>query len=317
MAIPPVTTGLFQGQRSATGKPLFSNDMHLTINSPGIWMQMHQVIPGKLNVTGVMFAGEPFIVAGHNTTIAWGMTNMFADDVDLFREKINPANSDQYLFNNDWKNISVRSEIIRVRGGSRDSFNVRSTHRGPVISGLKNTGDEAVSMKWAGLDKSNEIKAVYLLNRAKNWEDFRSAIRHFTTLSQNIAYADTSGNIGLCAAGGIPLRKNTVILLRDGETDESDWKGYLPFEKLPSCYNPENGYVSSANNKSAGDDYPFYISTIYATPFRINRIRQLLEQKDVYSVDDFKRIINDQHSDCASHMVPYILRIKDRIFSIV
>ena len=105
------------GKKTETGIPILSNDMHLGLSSPGIWFQMHQVIPGKLNVTGVAVPGEPFIVAGHNERIAWGMTNLMVDDVDLFSEKINPDNNDQYLFNGEWKDMKVRKEIIRIKGG--------------------------------------------------------------------------------------------------------------------------------------------------------------------------------------------------------
>jgi penicillin amidase len=300
------------GNRSATGKPLLSNDMHLTINSPGVWMQMHQVIPGKLNVTGVMFAGEPFIVAGHNDKIAWGMTNMFVDDIDLFSETINPENPGQYLFNGDWKEMVERKEQIKIRGGSTDTFIIRSTHRGPVISGLKKTGKESVSMKWSGLEASNEIKAVSLLNKASGWDDFKIALSGFKTINQNFIYADTDGNIGMISGGGIPIRKNNGVFIRNGTTDEYDWTGYLPSEKQPFTFNPGKGYVSSANNRTVRSDYPYYISTIYVSPYRINRIRQLLDQKDIFSVDDFKTMINDQHSDCARHLVPYILKLKNR-----
>jgi len=224
------------GKRSATGKPLLSNDMHLTINSPGVWMQMHQVIPGKVNVTGVMFAGEPFIVAGHNEKIAWGMTNMFVDDIDLFSETINPEDTSQYLFNGEWKDMLERTEQIKIRGGSTDTFIIRSTHRGPVISELKNTGKESVSMQWSGLDESNEIKAVFLLNKASDWNDFKTALSGFRTINQNFIYADTDGNIGMFSGGGIPIRKDNGIFIRDGKTDEYDWKGYLPPELQPFTY---------------------------------------------------------------------------------
>jgi penicillin G amidase len=298
------------GKKSATGKPLFSNDMHLTITSPGIWMQMHQVVPGELNVTGVLFAGEPFIVAGHNEKIAWGMTNMFVDAIDLYREKINPDNPNQYFFNGNWKDMSIRKERISIRGGAVDTFIIKFTHRGPIISGFKNTGEDAISMKWSGFDESNEIKAVSLLNNASDWKDFKSALGNFRTINQNFAYADTNGNIGMFSGGGIPLRKNTGLLIRDGTTDEYDWKGYLPSNMQPITYNPGKGYVSSANNKVVENNYPYYISSVYIAPYRINRISELLDQKDILNIDDFKRIINDQYSGCAKHFVPYILDLK-------
>jgi penicillin amidase len=237
------------GKRSETGKPLLSNDMHLTFGSPGTWMQMHQVVPGKLNVTGVLIPGEPFIVAGHNEKIAWGMTNLMVDGVDLFAEKINPDNFNQYYFNGEWKKMDLREEIIRIKGGRQDTSITRYTRHGPVISGFQNVGNAALSMRWSGNDISDEIRSIYLIDRASGWSDFRTAISTFRTVSQNFVYADIEGNIGLNAGGGIPLRKPNGNLPRNGETGEFDWKGFVPFEQFPFCYNPEKGYVSSANKK--------------------------------------------------------------------
>jgi penicillin amidase len=299
------------GRRTETGKPVLSNDMHLSFGSPGIWIQMHQVIPGKLNVTGVVVPGQPMVVAGHNQRIAWGMTNLMVDDIDLFAEKINPENENQYFFNGEWKNMVVKNEIIKIKGGDADTLQIRYTHRGPVISGFRKIDDACLTMRWSGYDYSDEIKAVYLLNRAADWEEFRTAISSFRSVSQNFVYADTEGNIGLNTGGGIAIRKGSGTSIRNGETDEFDWKGYVPFEQLPFSYNPENGYVSSANNKTVPDDYPYYISTGFELPYRINRIRQMLDEKEIFSIEDFKRMINDQHSNYAALMTPYILRLND------
>lgn len=299
------------GEKSETGKPILSNDMHLGLSSPGIWIQVHQVIPGKLNVTGVVVPGEPFIVAGHNEKIAWGMTNLMVDDIDLFSEKINPENGNQYFFNNEWKDIVVREEIIKVKGGREDTLSLSFTHRGPVISGFRDINDAVLTMRWSGYDESDELRAVYLLNRASNWEDFRSALSSFRSVSQNFAYADVEGNIGLNTGGGIPVREGYGSIIRNGETDKFDWKGYVSFENLPTSFNPENGYVSSANNKTVSDEYPWYISFRFYPPFRIERIRQMLGEKEKVGIDDFKRMITDQHSLYAAMLTPHILKLKD------
>jgi len=300
------------GKKTETGKPILSNDMHLGFGSPGIWFQMHQVIPGKLNVTGVAVPGQPFIVCGHNEKIAWGMTNLMVDDVDLFTEKINPENDNQYYFNGEWKNMVVRKEIINIKGGILDSVIIKYTHRGPIVSGYREIEDAALSMRWSGYDYSDELRTVCLLNRASGWDDFRSAIKTFRSVSQNFVYADVDGNIGLNTGGGIPIRQGNGVFIRNGETEESDWKGFVPFEQLPSSFNPEKGYVSSANNKTVDDDYPYYISSAFALPYRISRIRKMLDEKEIFNMDDFKRMITDQHSEFAALMTPFILKVNDR-----
>jgi penicillin amidase len=301
------------GSKTETGMPVLSNDMHLGLNSPGIWMQIHEVVPGKLDVTGVAVPGQPFIVAGHNSKIAWGMTNLMVDDIDLFAETINPENENQYFFNGEWKNLLLREEIINIKGEEPDTLVIKSTHRGPLISGFRDINDAVLSMRWSGYDKSNELKAVYKLNRATNWDEFREAISNFNSISQNFAYADVAGNIGLNTGGGVPVRKGFGSIIRNGETEEFDWKGFVPFEQLPSSFNPPSGFVSSANNKTVSGDYPFYISFRYSAPYRINRIREMLTEKEKFGIDDFKTMITDQHSNYAAMLVPFILKLKNKL----
>ena len=295
------------GSKSVTGKPLLANDMHLLIFAPGIWYQMHQVVDGELNVTGVALPGTPLIVAGHNDRIAWGFTNVMNDDVDFYREKINPANPSEYEFNGAWRVMEERRETIRIRKGKPVEKSLRFTHRGPIISESKGIKDAALSMRWVGSDLSNELRAVYRLNRAGNWEEFTGAVREFRALSQNIVYADVDGNIGLYCCAGVPIRKGGIGIA-PGETDEYDWKGYVPFEELPHVYNPPSGVVSSANNKTAPDDYPYYISYLFFPPYRIDRIREMLSEKDKLSVADFQAM----HLDVRSKLVE---RMKDELLA--
>jgi penicillin G amidase len=304
------------GKRTETGKPVLSNDMHLGLSAPGIWIQIHQVIPGKLNVTGVAVPGEPFIVAGHNEKIAWGMTNLMVDDIDLFAEKINSENQNQYYFNDAWKNMMIREEIVKIKGGSADTLKIKFTHRGPLVSEFRGITDGLLSMRWSGYDESDELKAVYQINRASDWDEFRTAISTFRSVSQNFAYADVDGNIGLNTGGGIPVRKGYGSIIRSGVTDEFDWKGYVPFVQLPTSYNPETGYVSSANNKTVSDDYPYYISFSFYPPYRIGRIREMLDEKEIFGIEDFKRMITDQHSAYAALLTPFILRLKSKASSL-
>jgi len=289
------------GEKSLTGMPLMANDMHLGLSAPGIWYQMHHVIEGELNVTGLTIPGEPWIVAGHNENIAWGMTNIMVDDIDLYLEKINPDNPDEYRFNNDWHKMEVRREKILLKGGEVIEKELRFTHRGPIISEFKDI-PQSISMRWIGNDYSNEIRSVFLLNEAGNWEDFKDAIKTFNAVSQNFVYADVEGNIGLYAGGGIPIRKGNGFSILPGETDEFDWTGKVPFDELPHSFNPSCGFVASANNKTVDENYPYYISTYFYHPYRINRIRELLTAKEKLSIRDFQDIQRDQKSKLAEKL---------------
>ncbi|MBT3176299.1 MAG: penicillin acylase family protein [Desulfobacula sp.] len=302
------------GKKSVTGKPIFANDMHLGLNAPGLWYQMHQTIKGKLNVTGVVLPGQPFVIAGHNDKIAWGMTNVMVDDMDFYLEKINPDNPDQYEFMGEFKDFEIHPEIIKIKGKKSVTKQNRFTHRGPIISKFKKLGDETITMKWLGNEMSNELRSVFLLNRAKNWDEFKNAVKTFTAVSQNINYADIDGNIGLYCSAGVPIRKKgDGLSIVPGWTDEYDWEGIVPFEQLPHSYNPESGYVSSANGKTAPDNYPYHISYWYALHYRIDRIRQMLEEKEKLSVEDFQKMHGDFKSRFAMELMPLITKELNKI----
>ncbi len=296
------------GEKSETGMPIMANDMHLGLMAPGIWYQMHQVIEGKLNVTGVALPGAPYIIAGHNEDISWGMTNVSVDDLDFYLETINPADSNQYLLDGQWQDMTIVKEEIPVKGADEPAVRInRYTHRGPVISEFKGLKDKVMSARWQGREFSNELRTVHLLNRAGNWDDFRNALSTFNSVSQNVVYADRSGNIGLQTSAGVPIRHSGGILVYPGDTSLYDWQGTVPFEELPNSYNPECGYVSSANNKTVDGDYPYYIGSWYSLPWRIGRIREMLDEKEVFGTEDFKRMLRDQHSHFAMHMTPLYL----------
>jgi penicillin G amidase len=290
--------------KSTTGKPILANDMHLGFMAPGIWYQMHHVIEGELNVTGVVLPGQPFVIAGHNERIAWGMTNVMLDDIDFYLETVSPDNPHRYLFMGEWKEMEVRTEIIKTGKNSSVEREILFTHRGPVISGFKELEEEVISMRWIGNEFSNELRGVYLLNRAGNWEDFREAAANFISVSQNINYADVDGNIGLQTAAGVPVRKGEGLFIVSGEDDTYDWQGLVPFDELPYSYNPPAGFVVSANNRTVPEDYPYYISRWFDQPYRYERIREMLMEKESFSPADFKRMLADKKSHLAAGMLP-------------
>ncbi|MCG6188204.1 penicillin acylase family protein [Maribellus maritimus] len=294
------------GKKSKTGKPILANDMHLGLFAPGIWYQIHQSVPGKLNVTGLAIPGQPFIIAGHNDSIAWGMTNVMVDDLDFYAEKLN-EDSTKYLFDGEWKDLIIQEEIIKTKEGDEIHETLKFTHRGPLVNRFKHEKETPLSVRWLGNEMSNEIRTVFLLNRANNWSDFRDAVKTFISVSQNIVYADVEGNIGLQCSAGIPVREGNGIQIYPGDSSKYDWKGIVPFEELPYELNPGRGYVSSANNKTVPDDYPYYVSHWFAVPNRINRIREMLQEKEKLGIEDFKKMHADYKSKKAEKFTPVFL----------
>ncbi|MCD6354135.1 MAG: penicillin acylase family protein [Prolixibacteraceae bacterium] len=294
------------GKKSTSGKPLLANDMHLGLFAPGIWYQMHQNIEGKLNVTGLILPGQPFVIAGHNDSIAWGITNVMVDDLDFYAETLN-KDSTKYLLNGEWKDLLVKNEIVKTKEGDELHEILKFTHRGPIINRFKSEKETPLSIRWLGNEMSNEIRTVYLLNRANNWVDFRNAVKTFKSVSQNIVYADAAGNIGLQCSAGVPIRSGDGLRIFPGDTTLSDWKGLVPFEELPFEFNPARGYVSSANNKTVPEGYPYYISYWFAVPNRIDRIREMLEEKEKLGIADFQKMHSDFKSKKAEKMIPEFL----------
>ncbi len=283
------------GFKTRSGRAILGNDMHLGYFAPGIWYQMHCVVNGKLNISGLAIPGQPFIICGHNDKIAWGMTNVGVEDTDFYIERLNP-DSTMYFFKQGWAALETREERIRVKSAKDVIRKIRFTHRGPIISQMQNYKEAIISMRWIGNESSNELLGIYKLNYAKNWEEFREACTYFRSVSQNIAYADVEGNIGLQTAAGVPLKKDYSYALYPGDTDEYDWKGLMPFEQLPYCFNPESGLLSSANNQIAGGHYPFPLSQWPEAPYRIDRIRQLLGQGTYFDREEMKKIQLDTFS---------------------
>jgi len=302
------------GRLSSTGKPLLANDMHLGLNVPGIWFQMHQVIENKLSVTGLVLPGQPLVIAGHNEKIAWGMTNVYVDNMDFYEETINPANENQYLLDSTWLDFDIDTFVIRLKSGDTIIKTNKYTHRGPVISSMKGFENKIVSMQWVGDIHSNEIQSIYMLNRAANWKEFKYAMKTFIAISQNINYADTRGNIGLYCCAGVPVRDRSYDgMLLPGHTSKYDWIGLVPFEELPHSYNPSSGYVASANNRTVSKSYPYHIGSWYSLPHRMDRIKEMITSMKKHSVESFKLMQNDYKSKLVENMLPDIVEILNEL----
>jgi len=298
------------GELSASGLPLLANDPHLLYMQPARWYVMHLSAPG-LNVGGVSIPGAPAIVIGHNNHIAWGMTNVMADDVDFFFEDVNYRDS-TYLDDAGRRRMTVRVDSIFVRDSLPDVHVVYETRRGPIITQvyplqgvIRDTGrfatPPAISMRWAGQDPSDEILALYLVNHARNPDDFRSALRHFGVPGQNIVYGDVHGNIGVVTAGRIPLRgSNSPQLPSAGWLPANAWRGYVPPEELPSTFNPESQRLVTANNKIAAST-PWHVSTLWESDARARRIIELLDKQASFTAKDFQLMQMDVRSVYAEY----------------
>jgi penicillin amidase len=299
------------GTKSATGLPLLADDTHLPLNLPSIWYEVH-LVGGGFNVEGYSFPGVPAVVIGHNEDIAWGVTNANPDVEDLYIERINPDNPDQYEYQGQWLDMEIIEEVIEVDGQEPVVEKVRSTHHGPIINSVVEDLTNVLAFRWTALEPNRMVESLLMLDRASNWDEFRAALALWAVPSQNFVYADAEGNIGYQTPGLIPTRVDghTGLLPVPGWTGEYEWQGYVPFEELPSVSNPSTHFIVTANNKVVGDEYPHVLAYDYAVGHRAERIIALLEEKDSLSIDDFQRIHGDNYSIPGEIFTPYILEIE-------
>ncbi|HEX7021639.1 MAG TPA: penicillin acylase family protein [Trueperaceae bacterium] len=302
------------GNRSATGAPLLANDPHLDLHAPPLWYFAHLSAPG-LNVIGATLPGLPLVVLGRNEHVAWGFTNTGPDTQDLYIEKIDPQNAGRYLTPDGPKAFTIRQETIKVKGGKDIHLLVRETRHGPVISDVVASARAAegpgrvLAFAWTSLRPDDmTFQAGLDMNKAHNSQEFVAALQNFDSPQQNIVYADTDGHIGLYSAGRVPIRNQGHGLMPvPGWADNYDWSGFIPFQDLPHASDPPDGILATANNKIVPDDYPYFITTDWAEPYRIERILDLLHDVKKHSLQSFARIQADQKSGLATEFLPELL----------
>lgn len=286
---------VISGGLTGTGMPLLANDPHLGVQMPSIWYELGLHCAPKnvqcpYDLTGFSFVGAPGVIIGHNNRIAWGFTNVGPDVQDLYIERLNPDNPDQYEVNGEWVDMQIVNETIRAAGGTSTDIKIRYTRHGPVISdtygdwdfaaetGVEVPDNYAISLRWTALEPSHTLPAVWKFDLAQNWDDFRRAAEEFDVPSQNLVYADVDGNIGYQTPSKIPIRANgDGSLPVPGWTDEFEWLGYVPFPEMPFAFNPPQGYIATANNAVMGSDYPYMISQEWDYGYRAERIVEMIE----------------------------------------
>lgn len=297
------------GAKTATGKPLLANDPHLSLSAPAIWYETNLKAP-TMNVSGVIFAGIPGIILGHNDRIAWGVTNVGPDVQDLYIEKRNPANPNEFEFEGQYEPAKVIQETIRVKNQPAVKMDVTITRHGPIISEFAHDDhpDTALAMRWTALEPSSELEAIQRFAKASNWEEFKSALTYFHTPAQNFVFASQDGTIAYRANGLIPIRKKgDSVAPVPGWTGEYEWEGYIPWEELPTTVNPPSGFIATANNKVAPDSYPYHISNVWAQPYREMRITQYLAGQSNLTAEDMQKLQFDDTNLQAQEFVPILL----------
>ncbi len=304
LPIPPwigSNSWVVSGSKTKSGYPMLANDTHIGFSQPSVWYEAHLEAPG-FSFYGNHLAGFPFGLVGHTDFCAWGLTIFPNDDMDFYREKANPNNSNQVWNQDHWENLESRKEVIQVKGAESIEFEITSSRHGPIVNPVNDLIDsleqEPVSLYWAYLEfPSKSLQTAYGMAHSRNMAAFRASVGLLESPGLNITYADREGNIAWWAVARLLKRPEHVEskVILDGASGLDDPLGWYPFESNPRSENPPEGFVYSANNQP--DSASGVLHTGYYYPgLRGQRIIALLSQKSDWDLESFKQMIMDDRS---------------------
>ncbi|HXY51856.1 MAG TPA: penicillin acylase family protein [Terriglobales bacterium] len=290
--VPGSNNWAVSGEHTVTGRPMLSNDMHLSHQMPNLWYEAH-LHCGDYDVVGVTLPGLPFVIVGHNQRIAWGFTNVGPTVEDLYIESFNDQGA--YQTPNGWRPAEHRREVIHVKGQPDVVLEVVLTRHGPIITDLIPGETRKLALRWTLYDSLHD--PFFDVDSAQNWDEFRRALAAWDSPSQNAMYADVDGHIGYQATGHIPIRKTgDGSLPVSGADDAHEWTGYIPFDKLLRVFDPPSGILATANARITPDHYPYSVSTEWGAPWRTERVYRVLESGRKFSTADMLSLQTDVYS---------------------
>ncbi len=315
------------GSGTVSGKAILSNDPHLTTSIPSVFAQVGLhcrtlSVACSFDVSGYSMAAMPGVVIGKNTKIAWGLTTSYVDSQDLYLEDLR---GDTVREGRGYVPLRVMTEQIQVRGEDQPrTIRIRSSRHGPLLSDVDHLLQEVsasksgpssepygVALSWTALQPGRSMDALLGIDQAQNFNEFRDAAALLSAPSQNVIYADTSGNIGYQLAGAAPLRGEGNGTMPSPGWDQSyDWKGLIPFAKLPYIFNPPSGFIVAANQQVIGAQYPYPLGSAFSYGWRSQEIIDRLRDAPPMTMDSAEQIFYDDTIRFAADLVPILLKIK-------
>nr|WP_238356880.1 penicillin acylase family protein [Kribbella italica] len=315
------------GEHTTSGKPLLANDPHLGATMPGIWTQVglhcNKFSPQcPFDVAGFSFSGLPGVVIGHNSAISWGFTNLDPDVQDLYLERLTGNGA---LYNGKVEPLKLRTEEFKVAGQKEpERIIVRESRHGPLISDVDDDAEQAgelaakgkstepygIALKWTALTPGRTADAIFAMNKAQSWSAFRTAATLFEVPSQNLVYADREGHIGYQAPGKVPIRRaGTGDWPVPGWDPKYEWAGFIPFQAMPTEFDPADGIIVTANQAVVPKSYRYDLTNDWDYGYRSQQILERIQAAGKLDVAAMSSIQLDTKNRNAEMLVPYLLRI--------
>jgi penicillin amidase len=299
------------GQLTASGLPLLASDPHIAFGSVSCWYEVHLSGAG-FNATGTGYAGVPGVLFGRNDKVAWGLTNNICAQRDLYQEKENPDQPGSFLYDNEWEPANEIEETILVKDGDPVVRTIRQTRNGPIVDAIlpaeaRDTGP--VSLRWMGAEPCDEITSMMDMSLSGNVDEFREALRSWIVPTWSFGFADVEGHIGYQAAGTLPIRESWTRGYRSGWDPEQQWNETIPFEGMPAIVDPPSGWIRSANNRTAPEDFPYPLSGVWSSGYRALRIREMIEERADHTRENMVAMQMDVLSARAVDAVPGLIKL--------
>ncbi len=300
------------GSKTASGEPILCNDPHLGLNLPSLWYEMQLSTP-TFNAYGASFPGSPSVIIGFNDSTAFGFTNGGRDVRDYFEITFKDDSRQEYWFDSSWQKTTFRYEEIMIAGKPTFIDTVAYTVFGPVMfdksySGKRTGNKKNYAVRWKAHDPSNELIIFNKLNHADNYSDYQEAVVNLHTPGQNCVFATKSGDIAIRTQGEWPAKwQGQGDFIMPGFDSSYMWQGMIPDAETPFQYNPERGFVSSANQRPADATYPYYLGREYPTP-RGLIINRRLEAMQQVTPKDMMNLQTDNYNVFAEMAMPIFLK---------
>jgi penicillin amidase len=286
------------------GGALLGGDPHLAQTLPSVWYEVALSAPGY-QVAGVSLPGVPGVLLGHNAHIAWSITDTQDSATFYYKEQVRGS---QYYWDGAWRPLTVVHYSIPVRGGATRQLTVDITAQGPIIS----QAGQVMAVDWMGNVPSDDVSALFGVNIASNFTQFKAALAGWHAPTQNFVYTDTSGNIGVIAPGYYPQVPATCTpWLPMPGTGECDITGVIPYQAVPQSYDPPSHLIATDNQRPVSGDYPYYVGTafdFYDPGYRAAHAYAALKAAEPLTPGKIADLQTDLTDPLAARVMPAVLK---------